>query len=286
MNVLLPFLSLLSRICPTLGDHLPPHSWPPPSPSELPWLSSGSLSLSPWPLTQGRRPNVEPQLLAAFEVGPRWPEAGGRGEGPLLRGGPPTPPPSPLGLRRGAHQWQQQAGHGGEAHVGPAVASHSPIGAQAAAAAAAAESGRRGPGRSREEPGAAGWGAEVETGVMITARSPAGTSKPKGQSWSPSPENWEKIKAKRERGGGREGRVADGVLQLRDRKSLGEEKGGGGRRGRRAVTLWSSVRGAGVPDPAASCPQPTNPTPPDPTPRCSKPLPPHPVTRSFPREQQ
>lgn len=34
------------------------------------------------------------------------------------------------------HQWQQRARHGGEAHVRPAVASHSPIRAQAAEAAA------------------------------------------------------------------------------------------------------------------------------------------------------
>lgn len=97
LNVLLPFLSLLSRICPTLGDHLPPHSRPPPSPSELPWLSSGSLSMSPWPLTQGRRQNGEPELLAAFEVGPRWPEAGGRGpgRGPTPAGQAPHPSPQP-----------------------------------------------------------------------------------------------------------------------------------------------------------------------------------------------
>lgn len=90
-------------------------------------------------------PNFWPRLKWGHAG--RRPGAGGRGEGPLLRDRPPTPPPSPLGLRRGAHQWQQQAGHGGEAHVGPAVASHSPIGAQAAAAAA--ESGMSGPGRSR-----------------------------------------------------------------------------------------------------------------------------------------
>lgn len=101
-------------------------------------------------------PNEEPELLAAFEVGPRWPEAGGRDEGPLGRGGvlpfSPHPSPSPLGPCPRAHQWQQQARHGGEAHDRPAVASYSPIRAQAVAAAAA-ESGMCGPAGSQEQPG-------------------------------------------------------------------------------------------------------------------------------------
>lgn len=48
------------------------------------------------------------------------------------------------------HQWQQQARHGGEAHVRPAVTSHSPIRAQAVAAVAAAG------GWQRQSPGMSG----------------------------------------------------------------------------------------------------------------------------------
>lgn len=98
-------------------------------------------------------------------------------------------------------------------------------------AAAAAESGMRGPGRSREEPGAAGRGAEVETGVKITARSRAGSSNPKGQSWSPSPANWEKIKAETSEEVGGQGEWQMGCCNCGTGRAWGrrrEEAGGGG----------------------------------------------------------
>ena len=93
--------------------------------------------------------------------------SGGAAPSPLL-----PPAPSPLGPRPGSYQWLQQARDGGEAHVRPVVASHSPIRAQAVAAAAAAATGVR-DARGREVPRRARTpGREAErdgVGVKVTA---------------------------------------------------------------------------------------------------------------------
>lgn len=70
------------------------------------------------------------------------------------------------------HQWQQQARHGGEAHVRPAVTSHSPIRTQAVAAAgavAAKESRDERVRRSKVELRPWVGALRVETGMEITA---------------------------------------------------------------------------------------------------------------------
>lgn len=68
----------------------------------------------------------------------------------------------------------------------------------------------------------------METRVRITAQSRAGISNPKVRSWSPSPENWEKIKAERsEEVGGKGESGSWGVA------TAGQEEPGGGEGRRR-----------------------------------------------------
>lgn len=147
----IPFLTLWN-LPQQIWDHLPPHSPPPPRPAnflgcpQVPFHCPPGLRLGP--AARMRNPNFWPRLKWGH-AGPRpgtrtmahWGKAA---SSPFLpTPPPPSPSPSPLGPCPRTHQWQQQARHGGEAHDRPAVASYSPIRAQAvvAAAAAAAESG-------------------------------------------------------------------------------------------------------------------------------------------------
>lgn len=103
-------------------------------------------------------------------------------------------PTSPLRPRPWSHQRQQQARHGGQAHVRPGGASHSPIRPQVGTAAAAAAAGTvaatesRGERvrRSQGEPGPSVGELRGETGMGVTAW-PPGASNPEGQNRSLSP---------------------------------------------------------------------------------------------------
>lgn len=124
------------------------------------------------------------------------------GKGPILPasgGGPPCPlSTSPLSPCPWSHQWQQQARHSGEAHVRPAVTSHSPIRAQAVAAAgavAATESGDEMISRSQVEPGP--WAGDLRVCDWDGDHGPIPEApNPEGQNQSLSTQNSEKIKAR------------------------------------------------------------------------------------------
>lgn len=141
LNFLLSLLSFPYQTFSTFGHHLPPHFQTPLRPSKLPWLSgvhapfhSQPFKLPPGLWLGAGRGIWKPRLLAEFEVRPRP----SPGKGPFLTASGALRPPAHSILRPWSHQWQQQVRHGGEAHVRPAVASHSPMRARAVAAVAAA----------------------------------------------------------------------------------------------------------------------------------------------------
>lgn len=153
-------------------------------------------------------------------------------------------PASPLGPPSQSHQWQQQARDGGEAHVRPAVSSHSPIRAQAVATVTADRGDSRyRPRRSRVrrsqvEP--EGWARElrVEPGAENHGLVP-GNLKPGRPVLEPEFGELRKVKP---RGGERrwegKGERRGGVVTS-GQEEPGVEAGGGGRRGLRLLNpLW------------------------------------------------
>lgn len=117
------------------------------------------------------------------------------------------------------HQWQQQARDGGEAHVRPAVASHSPIRAQAVATVTADRGDSRyRPRRSRVrrsqvEP--EGWARElrVEPGAENHGLVP-GNLKPGRPALEPEFGELRKVKP---RGGERRWELSDTSTQIKDK---------------------------------------------------------------------
>ena len=184
------------------------------------------------------------ELLAESEVRPCRPEAGpgpGVGLGPLRRGPPPArgalhppgPPPSSL-VSPAAAAGQARRGGPCPASCGLSLPHQDPA-ATESQVARGREVASGAPALGRDLEGGDGGG---DHGLV------PGSANPEGQKRSLSPENSENSKAKR-RWEGR-GECRRGVATA-GQEELWEEAGGGGRRGRRFLTLCHSLGGAGPP---------------------------------------